>query len=112
MPAQSSAYKRIYATVKRVPKGRVATYGQIAAVAGLDGHARQVGYALHALPEDSGVPWHRVISTRGEVSARGEPGWEHIQRALLEGEGVRFDASGRVSLTRFQWQPRTRTRHA
>jgi len=89
----------------------VATYGQIAAVAGLHGHARQVGYALHALPENSGVPWHRVLNARGEVSARAEPGWEHIQRALLEGEGIRFDASGRVSLARFQWQPRSRTRH-
>ena len=112
MPAQSTSYKRIYATVKRVPRGRVATYGQIAAIAGLDRHARQVGYALHALPEDSGVQWHRVINARGEVSARAEPGWEHIQRALLEGEGVRFDAAGRVSLVRFQWQPRSRTRHA
>jgi len=110
VPAES--YKRIYATVKRVPKGRVATYGQIAAVAGMARHARQVGYALHALAADSGVPWHRILNARGEVSARAEPGWEHIQRALLEGEGVRFDASGRVSLARFQWRPRSHTRHA
>ena len=103
---RSTNYTRIYATVKRVPKGRVATYGQIAAVAGLGRHARQVGYALHALPDGSSVPWHRVLNARGEVSPRGEPGWEHIQRMLLEGEGVRFDASGRVALRRYQWRPR------
>jgi len=108
--AKPTPYARIYATVKRVPKGRVATYGQIAALAGLERHARQVGYALHALPAGDDVPWHRVINARGEVSARAEPGWEHIQRKLLEGEGVRFDASGRVSLARFQWRPRSRTR--
>lgn len=106
----SKTYTRIYATVKRVPKGRVATYGQIAAVAGLGRQARQVGYALHALPDGSNVPWHRVINARGEVSRRGEPGWEHIQRSLLEGEGVRFDAAGRVSLRAFQWHPRSRHR--
>ena len=106
----STSYTRIYATVKRVPRGRVATYGQIAAVAGLGRQARQVGYALHALPDGSHVPWHRVINARGEISRRGERGWEHIQRSLLEGEGVRFDAAGRVPLRVFQWKPRARKR--
>jgi methylated-DNA-protein-cysteine methyltransferase related protein len=77
----------------------------VAAVAGLAGHARQVGYALHALPEGSTVPWHRVINARGEVSARAEPGWEGYQRFLLEEEDVVFDLAGRVDLDRFQWQP-------
>ena len=85
--------------------GRVATYGQVAAAAGLAGHARQVGYALHSLPEGTEVPWHRVINARGEVSPRSEGGWEHYQRHLLEEEGVSFNDTGRVDLSRFRWEP-------
>jgi methylated-DNA-protein-cysteine methyltransferase-like protein len=91
--------------VRRIPHGRVATYGQVAALAGLAGRARQVGYALHALPDGSPVPWHRVINARGEISLRSEPGWEGYQRFLLEEEGVDFDLAGRVDLDRFLWQP-------
>lgn len=91
--------------VERIPPGRVATYGQIAALAGIPRHARQVGYALHALPEGSQVPWHRVINARGEVSPRSEQGYEHYQRHLLEEEGVAFDSRGRVELGRFRWDP-------
>jgi methylated-DNA-protein-cysteine methyltransferase-like protein len=100
-----SAYPRLYAVIRRIPRGRVATYGQVAVLAGLPGRARQVGYALHALPEGSPVPWHRVINARGEVSLRAEPGWEGYQRFLLEEEGVAFDLAGRVDLDRFLWQP-------
>ena len=64
----SETYQRIYAVVRQVPAGRVATYGQVATMAGLAGHARQVGYALHSLDVDETVPWHRVINARGEVS--------------------------------------------
>ncbi|HZL86592.1 MAG TPA: MGMT family protein [Candidatus Krumholzibacteria bacterium] len=99
--------RHIAAVVRRIPRGRVATYGQVAALAGLPGHARLVGYTLHALPDNSPVPWHRVINTRGEVSPRGERGAELLQRALLEGEGVVFDARGRVALDRFAWRGRT-----
>jgi methylated-DNA-protein-cysteine methyltransferase-like protein len=99
-------YERIYAVVRRIPRGRVATYGQIARLAGLPGHARQVGYALHALPDASGVPWHRVINAQGRVSPRAEPGWEDVQRQLLAREGVAFDDAGRVSLSRHQWRAR------
>jgi O-6-methylguanine DNA methyltransferase len=67
--AQKRRWERIYDVVRRIPKGRVATYGQVAALAGLPRHARQVGYALHVLPESSKVPWHRVINAKGEVSA-------------------------------------------
>lgn len=74
-------------------------------MAGFPGHARQVGYALHALPEGTHLPWHRVINSRGEVSLRTEAGWEHYQRHLLEEEGVAFDTNGRVDLVRFQWEP-------
>ncbi len=98
-------YPRIYAVVRRIPVGRVATYGQVAALAGLAGHARQVGYAMHALPAGSKVPWQRVINARGEVSPRADGGSEHYQRHLLEEEGVVFDLRGRVDLRRFRWQP-------
>jgi methylated-DNA-protein-cysteine methyltransferase-like protein len=101
-----SSYDRIYAVVKKIPRGRVATYGQVATVAGMPGHARQVGYALNALSSHS-IPWHRVINARGEISARSRPGSEKIQRALLEREGVEFDESGRVSFLRYRWKRRT-----
>jgi methylated-DNA-protein-cysteine methyltransferase related protein len=107
-PGLSRSYRRIYAVVRRIPRGRVATYGQVAMLAGLGGHARQVGYAMHALPKGSSVPWHRVINARGEISRRRRPGEELSQRMLLEREGVRFDARGRVALARLQWRPRAR----
>ena len=102
----SRSYTRIYRVVRRIPRGRVATYGQVASLAGLPGHARQVGYALHATPEDQELPWHRVINARGEVSRRSERIYEDIQRQLLAEEGVGADANGRIDLTRFQWRPR------
>ena len=99
-------WARIHAVVRRIPRGRVATYGQVAALAGLAGHARQVGYALHALGDEDGVPWQRVVNARGAISPRAEPHAEAIQRQLLEREGVRFDARGRVDLERYGWRPR------
>lgn len=101
-------YARIYAVVERIPCGRVATYGQVAALAGFPGQARQVGYALHSLPEGSDVPWQRVINARGEVSPRSEGGWEHYQRHLLEEEGILFEDSGRVDLGTYRWEPARR----
>jgi methylated-DNA-protein-cysteine methyltransferase-like protein len=103
-----SSYARIYAVTRRIPRGRVATYGQVAELAGLPGHARQVGYALHAMATDDPIPWHRVINARGEVSARSEPGSDRAQRAFLEREGVAFNAVGRIDLLRYQWRPRRR----
>jgi methylated-DNA-protein-cysteine methyltransferase-like protein len=101
----SPSYARIYEVVRRIPRGRVATYGQVAELAGLPGHARQVGYALHALPEGSAVPWHRVLNARGTLSLRRSFGGEIAQRLRLEREGVRFDAGGRVALERVRWRP-------
>jgi methylated-DNA-protein-cysteine methyltransferase-like protein len=92
-----SRWKTIYDAVRRIPRGRVASYGQVAELAGLEGHARQVGYALHALPEGSGVPWHRVINARGEISPRSAGDSHELQRMLLEAEGVEFDERGRVA---------------
>ena len=103
--ASIDRYARIYTIVRQIPDGQVATYGQVAALAGFPGHARQVGYALHALPAGSDVPWQRVINARGEVSPRSEGGWEHYQRHLLEEEGIVFDLSGRVDLRRYRWGP-------
>ncbi len=97
-------YARIYAAVARIPRGRVATYGQIAALADLPGRARQVGYALHALPPGSPIPWQRVVNARGDVSLPGGAGAH--QRALLAAEGVDLDDAGRVDLRAYQWRPR------
>ena len=99
---KSDLYPRIYAVVKRIPKGCVATYGQVASLAGISGHARLIGYALSALSPKNDVPWHRVINAKGRVSMRSEPGGENYQHSLLEAEGVLFDAVGKVSLSRFR----------
>ena len=105
-----SRYQVIYAAVRRIPRGRVATYGQIATLAGLDGHARQVGYALHALPSESGVPWHRVVNSFGEVSRRTGGDSHELQRLLLEAEDVEFDVKGRMDLKRYRWKSVARKR--
>ncbi len=97
-------YDLIYKTVKKIPRGKVATYGQIAELAGLEGHARQVGYALHNLPGASDVPWHRVINAKGEISPRSAGDSHELQRMLLEAEGVGF-VGDRVELKRFRWKP-------
>ena len=102
-PPESDPHTKIRTWVRRIPSGRVATYGQIAQLAGLGAHARLVGYALAALPEDSDVPWHRVVNAQGRVSPRGTPGWDRLQRALLEGEGICFGASERIDLAKQGW---------
>jgi methylated-DNA-protein-cysteine methyltransferase related protein len=102
------SYQLIYSVVRRIPRGRVATYGQVASLAGLAGHARQVGYALNALPDGTVVPWHRVVNAGGRISTRTTPGGELVQQLLLEKEGVRLDARGRIPLDRLRWQPRVR----
>lgn len=103
---QPSSWARFYRVIARIPRGRVATYGQIAELAGMPRAARQVGYALAALRDtDRKVPWQRVVNSRGEISARSEPTFEGLQRAMLEREGVKFDAAGRISLERFMWRP-------
>lgn len=99
----TSNYQIIYDTVRRIPPGKVSTYGRIAMLAGLGGQARLVGYALHALRLDgqnSDVPWWRVISAQRYISNTYEPG---LQRSLLESEGVCFDEQERVDFTRFLW---------
>lgn len=99
------AYQRVWAVVRRVPRGRVATYGQVARLAGLANGARQAGYALHALRPHTAVPWHRVLNAAGRISL-GDVAGAVTQRLLLEREGVRFDAAGRVDLARYRWKTR------
>jgi len=94
--------------VRRVPRGRVATYGQIAALIGAPRNARQVGSVLRSLPEGSRVPWHRIVNACGRVSERGESVCEGLQRHLLEEEGVEFDTHNRIDLQYYQWRPRRR----
>ncbi len=99
-------YQRIWATVDCIPRGRVATYGQVAKEAGLPGHARQVGYAMKHLPHGTELPWHRVLNAKGEISLRsasGDPSREQIRR--LAKEGVKLNERGRVNLRRFGWVP-------
>jgi methylated-DNA-protein-cysteine methyltransferase related protein len=101
----SDSYRRIYAVVSRIPRGRVATYGQVAELARLPRQARLVGYALNVLTADSDVPWHRVVNAAGKVSVRGDGlGHEELQAQLLRREGVRF-VGGALSLARYRWQP-------
>ena len=102
-PQPSDSYRLIWRTVRQIPKGRVATYGQVAGAAGLGGQARLVGYAMHALPEGSSVPWHRVLNFRGRISLPEADGQAALQRALLEAEGVLF-RNGVVDLDRFRWR--------
>jgi methylated-DNA-protein-cysteine methyltransferase-like protein len=105
----SPTYRAIYAAVSRIPRGRVATYGQIARLAGFDGQARLVGYALHALPDGARVPWHRVVNAKGSVShRRSGSGHDVLQRRMLEREGIRFDGQGRLPLAAVRWRPRER----
>ena len=109
--AAPSRSERVYAVVRRIPRGRVATYGQVAALAGLPGQARFVGYALAALPAGSGVAWQRVINAQGRVSARrGSSGAEALQAAMLRSEGVRFGREGSIALAAFRWRPGGRGR--
>ena len=101
--APDDAYRRI---VRLIPEGRVATYGQVAALANRPRNARQVGYALARL-NDPSVPWHRVVNVQGSISERGLDPLESVdrQRFLLQEEGVVFDRRGRIDLERFGWRP-------
>ena len=108
MGPPSESYRRIYAVVRRIPRGRVATYGQVAALAGLPRAARQVGYALHALSGATVLPWYRVINASGRISL--PPGAGGIeQRLRLIADGVPVDQRGGVSLARHQWRPRSQS---
>jgi methylated-DNA-protein-cysteine methyltransferase-like protein len=102
----SSSYSRIYHVVRQIPYGQVATYGQVAELAGLFGKPRVVGYALYRVVPEQAIPWHRVINAKGEVSYSSlRDGADHLQRALLEAEGIVFDDTGKVDFQQYRWQP-------
>jgi len=103
--SKSDLYNSFYEVILRIPQGKVATYGQVATLAGYPGYARQVGYALHATPSNLDLPWHRVINAKGMISIKSDGPFENIQRQLLESEGIVFDHKNRVPLRIYQWVP-------
>ncbi len=100
---EQSTFERIYDIVKQIPSGKVATYGQVAALAGNKRWARVVGYALHANPDPEHIPCHRVVNRMGEVSKAFAFGGENRQIGLLEVEGVSLEGN-RVDLRKYQWE--------
>lgn len=101
-----SSYPVIYKVVCQIPYGQVATYGQIAELANLPGRARLVGYALYRVAPDSGIPWHRVINAKGEISqSLARYGSDYLQRSLLAAEGIAFDPQGKIDLRKYLWKP-------
>ncbi|MBE9061694.1 MGMT family protein [cf. Phormidesmis sp. LEGE 11477] len=102
---KTSCYPKIYEIVKLIPYGKVATYGQIADLAGLIGQPRVVGYALYRVVDSMEIPWHRVINTKGEVSRSAlRDGNDDLQQSLLEGEGIVFNKR-KLDLSVYRWQP-------
>ena len=98
--------RRVWQTVSRIPRGQLATYGQIAELIGAYGCARQVGWALRRLSLPSSVPWHRVVNARGCISmSLSREGSDWIQRELLIEEGVPVDGEGRLPLLQHLWRP-------
>jgi methylated-DNA-protein-cysteine methyltransferase-like protein len=100
-------FERVWALVRKVPRGRVVSYGQLSQM--IDGRLTPVGvgWAVRAAPEAS-IPWQRVVNGQGGISTDDQhPG---LQRALLEAEGVRFGKDGRIDLARYGWRPRARAR--
>jgi methylated-DNA-protein-cysteine methyltransferase-like protein len=104
LPRGERLYERIYAVVRQIPYGHVASYGQIARIVG-NCTARWVGYAMAATPLESDIPWQRVINSQGKISPRSSGRGAEVQRELLELEGVRFDERGRVDFERYGWTP-------
>ena len=98
-----NAFERIYAVVQTIPKGKVATYGQVAMLAGNPRWARVVGYALHVNPRPGEIPCHRVVTREGATSTAFAFGGQDMQRTLLEEEGVTFLPDGRVDMEQHRW---------
>ena len=100
---EQSAFEQIYDIVKQIPPGKVATYGQIATLAGNKRWSRVVGYALHANPDPEHIPCHRVVNRMGEVSKAFAFGGENRQITLLENEGIQLEGN-KVDLKKYQWE--------
>ncbi|MEM7797093.1 MAG: MGMT family protein [Cyanobacteria bacterium P01_C01_bin.118] len=100
-----NSYERIYTVVRQIPAGKVATYGQVAELAGLIGKPRVVGYALYKVAPEDDIPWQRVINAKGEISTSAfRDGSDDLQRVLLENEGIEFDGN-KINLSQYRWQP-------
>jgi methylated-DNA-protein-cysteine methyltransferase related protein len=105
MSNRSSKYQQIYAVVRKIPIGKVLTYGQVAELAGLDGKARLVGYALFRVEIASDLPWQRVVNAKGEISySIARCGGDYLQKTLLEREGIEFKHDNRIDLKIYQWR--------
>jgi methylated-DNA-protein-cysteine methyltransferase-like protein len=101
----SSCYPKIYEVVRLIPYAQVATYGQVAELAGLIGKPRVVGYALYRVAIDTDIPWHRVINAQGKISESAlRDGSDDLQKLLLEQEGIAFER-GRIDFNRYRWRP-------
>lgn len=96
-----NTFEKIYAVVKNIPEGKVATYGHVALLAGNPRWARVVGYALHVNPEPGIIPCHRVVNCEGKVAPNFAFGGEDVQRRLLESEGIVFETDGRIDLEKY-----------
>jgi methylated-DNA-protein-cysteine methyltransferase-like protein len=106
LPPISTFDQQVVDAVARIPRGQLATYGQIAELIGAYGAARQVGWALRRLPLPSPIPWHRVVIARGCISfTQSREGSDWMQRQLLIAEGIAVDGSGRLDLARHRWLP-------
>lgn len=101
----ANSYDRIYAVVRQIPAGTVATYGQVAELAGLIGKPRVVGYALYKVAPEDEIPWQRVINAKGEISTSAfRDGSDDLQRLLLEDEGIEFEGN-KINLSKYRWRP-------
>lgn len=100
-----TTFEKIYEVVRQIPKGKVATYGLVAALAGNPRWARVVGYALHVNPEPGKIPCHRVVNRQGMVSSAFAFGGENMQRLMLSEEGIEFRPDGSIDLGKFIWKP-------
>ncbi len=105
VPQGDKAVEAICAVISRIPKGWVATYGQVATMAGMSRRARLVGRVLQHLDPKTRIPWHRVVNAKGEIShSLSRNGGDILQRRLLEKEGIEFDGKGRLDLERCRWR--------
>ena len=100
-----NSFELIYEVVRQIPRGSVASYGQIAALAGNPRWSRVVGYALHVNPDPDGIPCYRVVTKDGKLSEAFAFGGINVQRELLERDGVEFDSEGRVIMEKYRWRP-------
>ena len=100
-----NTFEKIYSVVRQIPRGRVASYGQVAALAGNPRWSRVVGYALHVNPDPEGIPCYRVVTKSGGLSEAFAFGGINVQRELLERDGVEFTPDGRVVMEKYRWKP-------